>query len=240
MWAKFCGAQGRKKMSLSSFSTILRHSNAAALAIDLARSPREALMTPILYSFRRCPYAIRARLAINAAGVTVETREILLRAKPAAFLAASPLGTVPCLLTDKGVVDESLDIMLWALRQNDPEGWLEMPDVGRDWITRCDGPFKAALDQVKYASRFEVDVVEAARATAVTFLDDLEATLDDCVFARARLVDYALLPFVRQFALVDKVWFDALPLPRLQAWLARFLASARFEAVMEKRVVWAP
>ncbi|MBU2487130.1 MAG: glutathione S-transferase N-terminal domain-containing protein, partial [Alphaproteobacteria bacterium] len=111
-------------------------------------------MKPVLYSFRRCPYAMRARLAVASAGVEVELREILLRDKPAAFLAASPSATVPCLVTDSGVIDESLDVMLWALTQNDPEGWLQMPEAGHDWITRADGPFKQALDRTKYANRY--------------------------------------------------------------------------------------
>jgi glutathione S-transferase len=195
-------------------------------------------MTPVLYSFRRCPYAIRARLAIDVAGVVVETREILLRDKPTAFLAASPSGTVPCLVTDAGVVDESLEVMIWALRQHDPEGWLEMPDAGWDWIARCDGPFKAALDRVKYASRHAPGDVAAARGVAVAFLQDLEAALGDWVFARASIADCALLPFVRQFAMIDAAWFAALPLPRVQAWLAQGVASVRFVRVMEKRAVW--
>lgn len=195
-------------------------------------------MTPILYSFRRCPYAIRARLALHVSGVTVETREILLRDKPAAFLAASPSGTVPCLVTDTGVIDESLEVMLWALRQSDPAGWLDMPRTGWDWIARGDGPFKAALDVVKYASRHDRDDVDAARGKAVAFLEDLEGELGEWLFERASLADYALLPFVRQFALVDKAWFDALPLPKLQHWLARFLSSDCFAVVMEKRPLW--
>ncbi|WP_050527652.1 glutathione S-transferase [Pseudorhodobacter aquimaris] len=195
-------------------------------------------MTPVLYSFRRCPYAIRARLALHASGVEVEMREILLRSKPAAFLAASPSATVPCLVTKDGVIDESLDVMLWALRQSDPEGWLDMPQAGYDWITRADGPFKAALDRVKYASRHPSSDVDAARANAVLFFDDLEATLNTWVFDRASLADYAMLPFVRQFAFVDKPWFDAQPWPKVHAWLAAFLASDRFNAVMVKRPLW--
>lgn len=195
-------------------------------------------MTPILYSFRRCPYAMRARLAVLVSGVRVELREILLRDKPAAFLAASLSGTVPCLVTDAGVIDESLEVMLWALRQSDPEGWMQMPRAGWDWIARGDGPFKAALDRVKYASRHAPDDVTAALSQAVTFLDDLEAALGTWIFGRATLADYALLPFVRQFALVDKAWFDAQGWPRVQDWLARFMNSERFAHVMEKQALW--
>jgi glutathione S-transferase len=197
-------------------------------------------VTPVLYSFRRCPYAIRARLAIAISGVAVEAREILLRDKPAAFLAASPSGTVPCLLTGDAVLDESLDIMVWALRQNDPEGWLEMPQSGWDWVARCDVPFKAALDRVKYASRHDAVSVTAAREAALAFLFDLEAEMAEWITGAPRLVDYALLPFVRQFAMIDKPWFDALPLPRVQAWLKRFLNSSAFAGVMEKQSLWQP
>lgn len=197
-------------------------------------------MTPILYSFRRCPYAIRARLALAASGVQVELREILLRDKPAAFLAASPSGTVPCLVTDAGVIDESLDIMLWALQQNDPQGWLDMPERSHDWIARNDGPFKHALDRVKYASRYPDEDAQAHLATACAHLDALDNALIDWLFDRPTMAAYAMLPFVRQFAFIDKPWFDAQPWPRVQAWLARFLASDRFGTVMAKPPVWAP
>lgn len=181
---------------------------------------------------------MRARLAVLSSGVRVELREILLRDKPAAFLAASPSATVPCLVTDAGVMDESLDVMIWALGQNDPEGWLDMPTKGNAWIARADGPFKKALDRVKYASRYEAAEVAAARAEADVFLTDIEAAMDLWLFDRPSLADYALLPFVRQFAFIDKGWFDAQPWPRIHAWLARFLASDRFGAIMEKRPVW--
>lgn len=181
---------------------------------------------------------MRARLAVAVSGVAVEPREILLRDKPAAFLTASPSGTVPCLVTEQGVIDESLDVMVWALRQHDPEGWLDMPDAGWAWIKRADGPFKRSLDRVKYAVRYEAAEVDAARADAVQFFEDLEAQLGPWMFARASLADYALLPFVRQFAHIDRAWFAAQPWPRVQAWLARFETSDRFGAIMEKRAVW--
>jgi len=197
-------------------------------------------MTPILYSFRRCPYAMRARLAVAVAGVEVDLREILLRDKPVAFLAASPSGTVPCLVTQAGVIDESLEIMIWALRQNDPDGWLDMPQAGHDWIARGDGPFKAALDRVKYASRHPAPDVAAAQAEAVRFFNDLEAQLGNWVFDRASLADYALLPFVRQFAFVDKHWFDNSDYSQLQRWLQGFLESPLFIQCMDKLPPWQP
>ena len=196
---------------------------------------------PILWSFRRCPYAIRARLAINAAGVPVELREILLRDKPGAFLAASPSATVPCLELPDQVLDESLDIMVWVLKQRDPQGWLQMPDDGWALITENDGPFKAALDHVKYAVRFpEVDP-QAERAKAAEHLCALDARLrgQDWLFgASATLADFALLPFVRQFANVDRAWFDAQGWPDVSGWLDRFLQSAEFADVMTKYPPW--
>jgi len=193
---------------------------------------------PVLYSFRRCPYAMRARLALLASGIPVALREVVLRDKPAAFLVASASGTVPCLVADDGVLDESLDIMLWALRHRDPEGWLNMPSVGFDWIARCDGPFKSALDRTKYPPRYPDADPEESRAAAHAFLADLEAEMGEWIFDRPSVADYAILPFVRQFALVDKSRFDAQPWPRVQAWLERFLASGRFEGTMKKYPQW--
>ncbi|MDP3526821.1 MAG: glutathione S-transferase [Hoeflea sp.] len=193
---------------------------------------------PLLYSFRRCPYAIRARLALASAGIATELREIVLRHKPEAFIEASPSGTVPCLVTDDGVIDESLDVMLWALRRRDPEGWLDMPEEGFGWIARSDGPFKAALDRTKYPDRYPGTDPDEQRELASAFLSDVDRRIDGWMFGRPTLADYAILPFVRQFALVDKAWFDARPWPDLQHWLEAFLASARFERVMGKYAPW--
>ena len=197
-------------------------------------------MTPILYSFRRCPYAMRARLALAASGTQVHLREVVLRDKPDAFLAASPTATVPCLVTETGPIDESLDIMKWALAQNDPEGWLDMPPEGHGWIARADGPFKDALDRTKYATRYPDEDPEAQRGKAAEFLHDLDAQLNDWIFDRPTLADYAILPFVRQFAFIDKTWFDAQDWPALHHWLDRFLTSQRFESIMTKYPQWQP
>ena len=196
-------------------------------------------MTPILYSFRRCPYAMRARLALIAADQRVHLREIALRDKPAAFLAASPKATVPVLVTDQGVIAESLQIMQWALAQNDPEGWLQMPPEAAAWIARCDGSFKTALDGVKYASRAP-DALPAHRANAIAFLTDLNDSLGLWLFGKPSLADAALLPFVRQYAMIDPDWFAAQNWPRLQDWLARFLASEAFARAMQKQPLWQP
>ena len=201
---------------------------------------QEANVIPILYSFRRCPYAIRARLAVQAAGTPVELREVVLRAKPEAFLDASASATVPCLVTDTGTLDESLEIMDWALAQHDPEGWTDMPAGGVEWIDRCDGPFKHALDRTKYATRYPDEDAEKNRAKASAFLTDLDRQISEWIFDRPTKADFAILPFVRQFAFIDKDWFDAQPWPRLQGWLERFLASEHFASVMQKYQQWAP
>lgn len=195
-------------------------------------------MDPILYSFRRCPYAMRARLALVSAGARVQLREVVLRDKPAAFLSASPSGTVPCLVAEGGAIDESLDIMRWALGRADPEGWLAMPEAGWDWIARCDGPFKSALDRTKYAPRYPGTDPMAERAKAADFLTDLEAQITDWIFDAPSIADFAILPFVRQFAFIDKSWFDAQDWPRLQAWLDAFITSDRFAAIMTRYDQW--
>lgn len=196
---------------------------------------------PILWSFRRCPYAIRARLAIASAGVAVELREIELKNKPEPFLQTSASATVPALRIGDAVIDESLDIMVWALKQNDPEHLLDMPDAGWDLILTNDGPFKAALDHTKYAVRFpELDRdVERSKASAI--LTELDQRLGDRTWLfgnRPSLADLAIVPFVRQFANTDRDWFDAQSWSALVHWLDRVLASDRFASVMTKYAPW--
>ena len=199
---------------------------------------------PILYSFRRCPYAIRARLAIASAGVAVTLREIVLREKPAPFLAASPSATVPCLVTVEGQsIDESYDVMRWALAQADPEALLQMPSAGDALIAETDGPFKTALDHTKYATRHPDLDAEQERAKAMRFIAKLDARIGgkDWLFGEApKLADFAILPFVRQFAMVDKARFDAEAGAGVRAWLDRFLISDRLAAVMAKYPQWTP
>ena len=184
---------------------------------------------------------MRARLAIQSAGTRVELREILLRDKPRAFLDTSPSATVPALRDGDTVLDESLDIMLWALRQNDPDRLLDMPETGWSLIETNDGPFKAALDHTKYAVRFPDLDAETERAKAANFLASLEPMLADggWLFGdRATLADKALLPFVRQFANTDRAWFDAQPWPALRDWLDRFTESPAFQGIMTKYAPW--
>lgn len=196
---------------------------------------------PILYSFRRCPYAMRARMALLASGVPFELREVVLRAKPAAMLAASPKATVPVLVLESGaVIDESLDIMRWALARHDPEDWRGGDDAAL--IASFDGAFKHHLDRYKYPDRHGADPL-AHRATGVAMLDGLEqrlAACDNLCRDTRALGDIAVMPFVRQFAAVDRAWFDAQPLPRVRAWLARHLASPLFERAILRVAPWRP
>lgn len=181
---------------------------------------------------------MRARLALQSSGIQVALREILLRDKPQAFLEASPSATVPCLIDGDRVIDESLDIMIWSLEQNDPDHWLHMPHDGWSWVARCDGPFKHALDRTKYASRYPEEDAACHRAEATRFLIDLDAQIDEWMFRTPTLADFAVLPFVRQFAFIDKALFDALDLPSVHDWLDRFLQSDDFEAIMKKFPQW--
>lgn len=191
---------------------------------------------PILYSFRRCPYAMRARMALLVSGIACEIREVMLRRKPPDLLTASPKATVPVLvLPDGTVIDQSIDIMRWALRRNDPENWLAGDD--KDLIETNDGAFKHHLDRYKYAVRHDSDPIEH-RAAALAILDELERRLKGSAYLcgdRRTLVDIAIMPFVRQFAETDRGWFDAQSLPCVQRWLAGLRASSLFEAVMLRR-----
>jgi glutathione S-transferase len=200
---------------------------------------------PVLYSFRRCPYAIRARMALRYAGISVETREIALRQKPAALLVISPKATVPVLQLPGGlVIDQSLDIMTWALGQCDPDGWLTTGEPGdaMRWIALNDGPFKALLDRYKYPDRYpELSMAEHRDRALDAFIHPLDERLcaaPQVLGPRISIADVAIFPFVRQFALVDKPWFDSQPLQGVQTWLNAWLASELFDLVMEKTGVW--
>nr|WP_274610111.1 glutathione S-transferase [Pseudomonas sp. TH34] len=191
-----------------------------------------------MYSFRRCPYAMRARMALRYSGVAVHIIEVSLKAKPAEMLALSPKGTVPVLSVDGRVIDESLAIMRWALAQNDPEGWLLEDDgATQALIEENDQGFKYQLDRYKYAERYPEQPMEHYRAEGEVFLSKLEGLLAQREYLLAghlSLADVALAPFVRQFAHVDREWFGRAPYPRLQNWLQRFLESPLFIAVMAK------
>ena len=192
----------------------------------------------LLYSFRRCPYAMRARLALRYSGVCVRIIEVSLKAKPAEMLALSPKGTVPVLSVNGEVIDESLAIMQWALAQHDPDNWRLQGDPSvLALIDENDQGFKYHLNRYKYAERYPEHPMEHYRAEGEVFLQKLERLLEDRAYLLAHhpsLADMALAPFVRQFAHVDRDWFARAPYPRLQRWLEAFLQSPLFIRVMAK------
>ena len=194
---------------------------------------------PVLYSFRRCPFAMRARMALAVGDTLYELREVDLARKPAAMLAGSPKGTVPVLVLDDGaVIDESLSIMRWALDRSDPEGWLKRDSP--DLISRNDGPFKTDLDRYKYPDRYGSDAL-VHRANGMEFLTELDARLaaaGQLCGAKRGIADAAILPFVRQFAAVDPVWFESSPIPHIKEWLAGYLDSPLFREIMVRFAPW--
>lgn len=202
--------------------------------------------TPILYSFRRCPYAIRARMAIAVSGQKCFLREVVLRNKPPEMTRASPKGTVPIIvLPDGNVIEESLEIMSWALQRNDPEGWLIPLDEGRNdihaLIAENDGSFKEDLDRYKYANRYENPRPILHRSNGVRFLEKLNLRLsktDHLYGDNFTIADAAILPFIRQFVNHDLQWFNQLGLINLQQWLQNMLKSKRFLDVMGKYAPW--
>ena len=194
-----------------------------------------------LYSFRRCPYAMRARLALLVGGVPFAIREVTLRHKPAAMIAISPKATVPVLLCADGrVIDESIDIMRWSLGRSDPEHWLGGDDAVL--IDLFDRRFKHHLDRYKYADRHGADPLDhrAAGLGLLTVLEERLSTAVNLCRATRSLADMAIMPFVRQFAAVDPDWFDAQPLPQVRRWLADHIASPLFDRAMERLAPWRP
>ncbi|MBT3906478.1 MAG: glutathione S-transferase [Rhodospirillaceae bacterium] len=202
---------------------------------------------PTLYSFRRCPYAMRARMALTVANQQCRLREIVLRDKPREMTALSPKATVPVLhLIDGRVLEQSLDIMLWALDREDPEHWLS-PEIGtltdmKAFITELDGPFKHHLDRYKYATRYDEEpnsVDHRAEATNILItLNDRLSTQAHLFGTKPTLADFATFPFIRQFANTDRDWFDKQPLSNLQNWLEGHLTSDLFQSIMKKWPVW--
>lgn len=205
------------------------------------------MQRPILYSYRRCPYAMRARMALSYAGIQVEIREIALREKPAHMLAVSPKGTVPVLvLASNEVLEQSLDIMDWALQQSDVDEWIIQDQAGQkltaDLIVTNDGAFKKSLDKYKYAIRFPENPPEIYRAQGEEFLQRLEILLQQNTYLCRNTIskaDVAIFPFVRQFSMVDENWFESADYPSLKAWLNGLLNSQLFLGVMQKYPVWA-
>lgn len=199
---------------------------------------------PIFYSFRRCPYAMRARLALVMAGREVELREVVLKDKPAELLKISPKGTVPVLFdTDQNVIEESLDIMLWAAEHH--AIWQSLDEQQRKeafiLIEENDVSFKQALDRYKYADRYPEHSEQYYRQQGEQFLSKLEYRLNQQIGLMSdtlTLADFAILPFVRQFALVNWDWFSNADYPRLQNWLNGFLQSDLFTQIMHKYPQW--
>jgi len=195
---------------------------------------------PILYSYRRCPYAMRARMALKYSGIDVEIREISLRDKPRSMLNVSPKGTVPVLvLPDGSVLEESLDIMRWALQQGDVHGWLRADSaMTAQLIAENDGNFKNALDKYKYAIRFPEQSADDYRGEGEQFLHKLESLLSTSRYLmkdQITLADIAIFPFIRQFSGVDTAWFETAPYPNLRTWLQGLVASELFLSIMEKQ-----
>ena len=185
---------------------------------------------------------MRARMALVASGAEVMLREVLLKDKPAELLAASPKATVPVLvLSDGRVVEESLDVMQWALEYRDPLNWLEGEALESDWISACDGDFKHWLDRYKYSERYPEHTAEDYRQKAETFVQKLEdwLSVSDWVGGdAANAVDVALFPFIRQFVGVDPSWWQQAPYPKVRLWLENWLNSALFSAIMAKYPRW--
>lgn len=198
---------------------------------------------PILYTFRRCPYAMRARMALAHAGVNYEVREVVLRDKPPSMLELSPKGEVPVLKVQDQVIDESIDIMRWALTEQDE--WLDfdskqLADMNQ-LVDKCDFDFKLWLDRYKYADRHPEYTQAYCREQGERFLRELEARLqeEDYLFgSHLSFADVALMPFVRQFAHVDLNWFERSKYIKLRAWLEGMKASALFKSIMTKYPQW--
>ena len=202
---------------------------------------------PVLYSFRRCPYAMRARMALAYSQTGVELREVILRDMPAAMLACSPKATVPVLqLADGTVLEESRDIIDWALGVSDPQGW--MPAAGSEdhatairLVDENDFAFKENLDRYKYAERYPEHPPTWYRAQGAVFLQQLNDRLsrgDWLLGDQMSVADVTIFPFIRQFAHVDKPWFEKAPWPQLQLWLERLIQSELFAGVMQKYPQW--
>jgi len=202
---------------------------------------------PVLYSLRQCPYAMRARIGLLLANQSVVLRDIVMTNIPTEMLTASPKGTVPVLvLSDSSVIEESLNIMLWALKQNDPDNLLyrhesDALDNMLTLIQRCDNEFVDALKKYKAASRYHDTNIQPCRQQCEIFINDIEENLTKHHFIMgdsASLVDYAILPFIRQFSNVDKKWYKQAPYPKLQQWLENHYQNPIFAKAMTKYPQW--
>jgi len=199
---------------------------------------------PILYSYRRCPYAMRARMAIHISGQKCELREVLLRDKPPSMLEYSAKGTVPVLiLQDGNVIDESLDVIDWALNLNDPDDWQRSKDTKntKELIKINDGEFKYHLDRYKYSKRYDNEDPEFHRKKCLKFIESVNNELNNSKYIFDDNISYAdivVLPFIRQFRIADIEWFDSLPYDNLKKWLSSFLNSSLLNSIMKKYDLW--
>ena len=199
---------------------------------------------PILYSFRRCPYAMRARMAIHISDQRCELREVLLRDKPPSMLQYSAKGTVPVLILQDGkVIDESLDVIDWALNLNDPDDWQRSKDKEKtkELIKINDGEFKYHLDRYKYSKRYDNEDPEFHRKKCLKFIESINNELNNSEYIFDDNISYAdivLLPFIRQFRIADIEWFDSLPYDNLKKWLSSFLNSSLLNSIMKKYDLW--
>ena len=201
---------------------------------------------PILYTFRRCPYAMRARFVLRYTFKNIELREIKLQNKPKDFLSTSPKGTVPVLvLSTKEVLDQSLNIMMWCLKYSDNSKASDLknnlPNDFLDQIKNLDDEFKINLDKYKYPSRFEGSDKYFFRDKNIKFLKNLEEKLKNSIFLNSNkigLLDYAIFPFIRQFRNVNIEWFENLNLSFLNSWYLSIVESKAFFDIMKKYKVW--
>ncbi|WP_089138205.1 glutathione S-transferase [Vibrio rumoiensis] len=202
---------------------------------------------PVLYSLRNCPFAMRARLAIYRSQLPVLLRDIVLSDKPAEMLAVSPKGTVPVLVTRNGtVIEESAEVMLWALSESDPDDLLLSTDLDmlsamRGLIDQFDTGFKPCLEAYRAAKRYHEPNLVECRQACEHYIDELEDRLTQHSFLmadRESLADLALLPFIRQFARVERQWYLQSPYPKLRQWLNQYLQSRMFSKVMAKHELW--
>jgi glutathione S-transferase len=202
---------------------------------------------PILYSLQNCPYAMRARIALLLAEQTIIVRAITLKNKPQDMLNASPKAEVPVLILPNGtVIEQSLDIMIWALAQNDPANLLprDQPAISHqilELIKRGDDEFKHPLEQYRAGKRYHLDTEVYWREQCEMFIQELEQRLTNTGFfvgEQTSIADYAFIPFMRQFGRVDRKWFSQAPYPKFKAWLATQLQSRLYATMMTKHPLW--
>jgi glutathione S-transferase len=213
----------------------------------LTKKSNDTSALPIIYSLRNCPYAMRARLAIFKAQQTVLLRDLVLSNKPAEMIAVSPKGTVPVLvLTNGRVIEESLEVMLWALQQTDPDDLFHCDDEGAlpvmlSLISTFDNDFKTSLEAYKCAKRYQEYNVDECRIVCLQYIEQLEQRLTEHRFLmsdKESLADIALVPFIRQFARVERQWYLQSPYPKVRRWLNSYLQSPVFTKVMAKHPLW--